>query len=89
MNWARQIATSATQRRRSGRFSEVTLLPIPAAGRKALEGAEAQIESVEQEILAALSDEEQAELGRLLNKALAGQDLPAEAQISAAGQISR
>jgi DNA-binding MarR family transcriptional regulator len=65
------------------------IVELTVAGRRALERAERQIQSLEDEILAALSEEERETLYELLSKALEGQVEPAELQTSAAGQISR
>jgi DNA-binding MarR family transcriptional regulator len=59
-------------RRRDPEDRRRHIVELTDAGRRAIEGAEQGMESVEEEILAALSAKERATLRELLNKALEG-----------------
>ena len=60
------------ERRRDQSDRRRHIVEITAAGRKALEHAERALESVEDDVLGALSTEERATLRRLLTRALEG-----------------
>jgi DNA-binding MarR family transcriptional regulator len=66
-------STGSVVRRRDPADRRRHLVEITAQGRVALERAERAQESVEDEVLAALSPQERGELQRLLRRALEGQ----------------
>jgi DNA-binding MarR family transcriptional regulator len=69
-------ASGLAERRRDPHDRRRHIVDITPAGARALEGADRALESVEDEVLAALTPDERATLRELLSRAMEGQGVP-------------
>jgi MarR family transcriptional regulator, temperature-dependent positive regulator of motility len=72
-------AAGFVERRRDPSDRRRHIVELTKAGRKAVDKAEREFETVEEEVLGTLSAEERAELRRLLRRALEGNGHPLDA----------